>query len=200
MSVYRFSISFINRLVITGLVWLVVLMFVFYGSDALYSAPAPDKPAYDIAAGDTVAQLQAAETAPSPAHPALAERLQHADAAQGAKIFRQCVLCHTALQNGPDRIGPNLWHVVGQPVASARHFNYSRAMQNFAKQGHVWSFATLDAYLAAPARVVPGTIMPFAGIKDEQERADLLLYLESLSDKPAERLPVEKVKNNGSPQ
>jgi len=195
MSAHCFRISFFNRLLVAGLVWVVVLMFVFYGSNALYSVPAPDKPGYDIAAGDDLKQTG---TATPPIHFAFAGRLQKADKGQGIKIFSQCAPCHTAFQNGPDRIGPNLWHIVGRPAASASHFSYSRAMQNFAKQGHIWDLAALDAYLAAPDRLVQGTIMSFAGIKNEQERADVILYLNSLSDKPAALPSAGKAKNNGS--
>jgi len=192
---FRFaSVSFINTLIVTGLAWLVVLVVIFYGSDGIYSAPAPVRPAYDIAADDTAGQPQPAAAAPLPARDLLAERLQNADASQGARLFGQCAVCHSAAPDGARRIGPNLWHVVGRRVASSQNFSYSRAMQAFAKGQLRWDLAALDSFLAAPARKIPGTIMSYGGLSNAQQRADLLLYLESLSEHPPHR-PVGQTMN-----
>lgn len=180
----RIRVAFINHLLVSCLGWLVVLMLVVYASNRLYCAGAPDQPAYDIAAVDLSAQARPHQTLQAQADDALADLLRKGDVKRGEKIFSRCALCHTASQNGPDRIGPNLWHIVGRPVASARGFHYSRAMQAFSRPGRIWDFAALNAFLAAPARAVPGTLMSFAGIEDDQERADVLLYLNTLSDKP----------------
>jgi len=93
-------------------------------------------------------------------------------------------MCHSAAKGGTNRIGPGLWGINGRAVAAYEGFSYSAAMQAFAqKQGH-WNLAALNHFLYAPAAAVPGTKMSFAGVQNLRDRADLLLYLQSLSDTP----------------
>ncbi|KAA6205669.1 MAG: hypothetical protein DU429_02045 [Candidatus Tokpelaia sp.] len=103
-----------------------------------------------------------------------------ADKRRGRRIFARCAACHTANAGGGNRLGPALWGINGRPVASAPGFSYSTALKNFAQKQKNWDLAALDRFLYAPAKTVPGTIMFYPGVKDLQERADLLLYLQSL--------------------
>ncbi|WP_338426166.1 c-type cytochrome [Sphingopyxis kveilinensis] len=97
-------------------------------------------------------------------------------AAMGEQIFRRCVACHTIDKGGRHGIGPNLHGVVGAPVAAKPGFSYSGAMK---AKGGVWDEATLDAYLKAPMKDVPGTRMAFAGVIEAADRKALILYLEA---------------------
>ncbi len=97
-------------------------------------------------------------------------------AAMGAQVFKRCVACHTIDRGGANGIGPNLHGVVGRPVASHAGFSYSSAMK---AKGGVWDAATLDAYLEAPMKAIPGNRMAFAGVYDPADRKALLLYLEA---------------------
>lgn len=97
-------------------------------------------------------------------------------AAMGAQVFKRCVACHTIDKGGANGIGPNLHGVVGRPVASHAGFSYSSAMK---AKGGVWDAATLDTYLEAPMKALPGTRMAFAGVYDPLDRKALLLYLEA---------------------
>lgn len=118
-----------------------------------------------------VASFVAAATALAAA-PAYAQ-----DAAEGAKVFKtQCALCHSPLP-GKNNIGPTLFGVVGRTSGQVEGFRYSPANQ---KAHLTWDAATLNKYLAAPRQVVPGTIMTYAGLKDDAKRADLIAYLETL--------------------
>jgi len=99
------------------------------------------------------------------------------DAAAGAQVFKsQCSICHST-QPGRNVIGPSLFGVVGRHSGIIPNFRYSSANQ---ASGLVWTPPTLDRYLAAPRRVVPGTLMSYPGLKDDRERADLIAYLTSL--------------------
>ncbi|WP_336294500.1 c-type cytochrome [Bartonella sp. CB169] len=113
----------------------------------------------------------------------LDRRLQQGDLENGRKIFRQCAMCHASGRNDSNRVGPVLWEVVNRPFAATAGFAYSRVLR--ANSDRKWDFATLDRYLQSPREAFPGTIMSFRGIKNDQDRADLLLYLRSLSDDPA---------------
>ena len=89
----------------------------------------------------------------------------------------------------PNKIGPNLWGVVGRPRASEPGYDYSAAMK--AKSGS-WTFDELNKFLAGPRNYIPGTKMTFAGLSSENQRADIIAYLHTLSDNP---LPLPKAPN-----
>lgn len=97
------------------------------------------------------------------------------DAENGAKVFRTCAACHTVDKGQPHRVGPNLHGLFGRTSGSAEGFRYSPAMKD---AGVVWSADTLKQYLANPRSFVPGNRMPFAGLPKEQDREDLIAYLE----------------------
>ncbi len=94
----------------------------------------------------------------------------------GAQVFKRCAACHTVDKGGANGVGPNLHAVVGRAVASVPGFAYSAAMR---ARGGAWDTSALDAYLAAPAKFVPGNRMAFAGIGEPAERQALILYLEA---------------------
>ncbi|MBB4077191.1 cytochrome c [Bartonella fuyuanensis] len=123
----------------------------------------------------------------------LNSRLQQGNFENGRKIFRQCAVCHTSRRNEAGRVGPVLWEIVNRPLASETGFAYSRALRAHSDQK--WDFVTLDRYLHSPRKAFPGTIMSFRGIKNDQDRADLLLYLHSFSDHPIP-LPMDNNKAN----
>ena len=99
-----------------------------------------------------------------------------ADASAGATIFKKCGACHSIDQGGPNKVGPNLWGVVGRPKGSHEGFNYSKAMQ---EKGGDWTLEDLAAFIHKPKEFVTGTKMLFPGISSPTDLADLLAYLNS---------------------
>jgi cytochrome c len=114
--------------------------------------------------------------------PDLSAVMRVADAGAGRHAARPCLACHSFGKDGGDRAGPNLYGVIGRPVAggSAR-YGYTDVL---ARVGGRWDAATMDRWLADPARFAPGTTMRFPGIADPLERADVIAYLMTLSDHP----------------
>lgn len=100
------------------------------------------------------------------------------DVAKGEKVFKKCMACHT-VGDKTNKVGPYLMGVVGRKVAVAEDYAYSDSMKEFAATGVLWDEATLSAYLENPKSVVAKTKMAFAGIKKEDERADLIAFLKS---------------------
>ena len=98
------------------------------------------------------------------------------DPALGKAQFNKCAACHS-IKEGENKIGPSLHGIVGRPSHSIANFNYSDAMKNY---NVTWDPATLDHYLADPRGVVQGTKMIFPGLKKDDERANLIAYLETL--------------------
>jgi cytochrome c2 len=98
------------------------------------------------------------------------------DATHGKVVFNQCLVCHT-IEPGKWKIGPSLYGVIGRHSATLPGFQYSNAMKAYDK---VWGPDTLNVYLTAPMKQVPGTKMAFAGLAKEQDRKDVIAYLETL--------------------
>nr|CBI80208.1 Cytochrome c [Bartonella sp. 1-1C] len=110
----------------------------------------------------------------------LSDLLKQGDLENGRKIFRQCAICHASKPGESNRVGPSLWEIVDRPFANVKNYSYSKVLR--ANSDKKWDFFTLDRYIQSPRQAFPGTIMSFRGIKNDQDRADLLLYLRSLSD------------------
>ncbi|HUO91871.1 MAG TPA: cytochrome c family protein [Rhizomicrobium sp.] len=99
------------------------------------------------------------------------------NATAGAQVFTRCAMCHSNAKGEGNKIGPNLFGVVGRKAGTVPEFSYSAAMKN---AGFVWTNAKLDAYITSPATVVPGNKMMFPGISSAPQRANLIAYLDTL--------------------
>jgi cytochrome c len=100
-----------------------------------------------------------------------------ADPAAGKAVYTSvCSICHS-VQQGKNLIGPSLFGIVGRKTGTVPGFHYSTANQN---ANLTWDQATLDKYLQSPRTVIPGTIMTYAGLKDDTKRGDLIAYLATL--------------------
>ena len=115
--------------------------------------------------------------------PSIGELMQVADASSGEGLSRACAACHSFDNGGANRIGPNLWDIVNRPIAGAAGFGYSSALS---EMGGDWTYEALDGFLAAPRDWAPGTSMSYSGMRRPEDRANLIAWLRSLSDSPAE--------------
>lgn len=172
----------VNKL-LAGLLGTVFVVFsVGLVSDALFASPAPEKPGFVIEATEEPAEGAAA--GPAELTP-IAELLPAASAEKGAAIFKKCQACHSGEKGGPNKVGPDLWDIVDRPVAEHEGFSYSAGMKDFSKGGsEKWTYDHLYHFLLSPKNYVKGTAMGFAGLKKDEERADVIAYLRTLSDNP----------------
>ena len=99
------------------------------------------------------------------------------DAAKGKKVFKKCKVCHTSKKGGKNRVGPNLFGIVGAKAAASKGYRYSKAMK---ASGLTWDEATLDKFLKKPKKLVKKTKMGFSGLKKDAQRADIIAYLKTL--------------------
>jgi len=97
------------------------------------------------------------------------------DVVAGKQVYAQCAACHSI--DGSHGVGPSLQGVIGRQAGSAPGFRFSRSMKG---AGYPWDAKALDAYIANPQGAVPGNVMPYAGLADAKQRADLIAYLASL--------------------
>jgi cytochrome c len=111
-------------------------------------------------------------------------RAEEANIERGRELFKRCYACHTAYRSEIGEYGLSLWGVVGRRAGAVRKFDYSPEMRAQGRAGLVWTEAALDRFLADPLAMIPGTTMPFPGLKDARDRADLIAFL-----KRAERAP-----------
>ncbi len=157
-----------------------IAMLSGFASEVLVHPKKSEKNAYAVAVpqGAAVAEKGAAAAA-GPA--AIGPLLASADAAAGQGVAKACAACHSFDKGGANKVGPNLFGVVGGPKGHAAGFGYSDAL---VKTGGSWSFDELNKFLHDPKAYAPGTKMTFAGLKKDAERANVIAYLRSLSDSP----------------
>jgi len=164
---------------------LLLTAWVLYGANWIGNAltrvePAPVAEVSEMAAPAAVAETAA--PAPTMAEAAdLPTLLASADAAAGKKVFGKCKSCHDASSGGKNKVGPNLWGIVGAGKAAAAGFKYSGALAGL---GGTWTFADLDGFLASPKTFAPGTRMSFRGVSKPADRAALIAYLNAQSASP----------------
>ncbi len=151
-------------------------------ADEVYASKTPETKGYKIEGvethGDDGGEKQVVEVVPLPV------LLASATEKSGEKIAKRCVACHTFDKDGPNRTGPNLWAIVGAPVAGKDGFSYSGALKAVGAEGRVWDFEKLDAYILNPKGYIPGNSMNFAGLKKPEQRAALIKYLRAQADTP----------------
>lgn len=99
------------------------------------------------------------------------------DAENGADVFRRCRACHDVGENAKNKVGPVLNGIIGRKAGTIEGFNYSDANKKAGAEGWVWTEEKMLEYLLNPRAAMPGNKMAFAGLKDEQDRKDLIAYL-----------------------
>jgi cytochrome c len=169
----------------------IFVLVIKFASESLFEVEKPAKEGYKVEGVVETASNSNTTTAPvEEALPDFGAVLAKADASAGEKIATRCAQCHDWSKGGPDKIGPNLYGVIGRPRATHPGFGYSSAMMG---SHDPWTFELLFKYLKAPAAMVPGTKMSFAGLKSADDRINLLAYMRSWADSPVP-LPAPKGK------
>jgi cytochrome c len=156
-----------------------VILATSFAAGAIFSPKKPEKPGFEIAVKEEAAPGKEAVAAP-PSEP-IEKLLQTASVEKGEAAAKKCGACHTFEKGGPNRVGPNLYGIVGDKKGEGRGFNFSAAMK---AKGGTWTYDDLNQFITNPKGFVPGTAMGFAGIQKDSERADVIDYLHTLSDNP----------------
>jgi len=179
----------INKILGAFLFTCLCLLALNIGAEAVFHPMKPAKPGFEVAV--TEKSGGGGPAAKPEADQPITQLLASADVGKGESAAKKCAACHTFGKGEPNRVGPNLYGVVGRPKGTEGGFAYSDAMK---KKGGNWSFEDLNEFLHAPSKFVPGTKMSFAGLPRGNERADVIAFLNSKSDSPQ---PLPKAADAG---
>ena len=183
-----------NKLAGAALFALLMVFGLSVISDFIFASHSPDPPGFKVVVedGDSGDDKDVADGEED--KPTLAQLLASADVGRGERQFNKCKSCHTSEKGGASKIGPPMWDVVDRPLAAVAGFNYSTALKD---KGGNWTYELLDCFIKNPKKCTPGTKMAYAGLKRDDQRADLIVYLRSLSDDPKPLPEVETAAVDG---
>jgi len=167
----------INKIITAILVTILVIFGIGKISDIIFDKNDENIVAYKVETPEgTSGEANAAET-----NIDLNALFAMADIAHGEKVFKKCKACHSINAGGGNKIGPKLWNVMFRPVGSITDYKYSKALASYGKD---WNWEEMNGFLTKPSKWIKGNKMGFAGLKDEKDRASIILYLNQNSDNP----------------
>ena len=168
----------INKIIAAILVTILVVFGIGKISNIIF-----DKEDKNIVAYKVEAPEGSAVQASTEASVDISALLALGDVEHGKKVFKKCAACHSVNAGGGNKIGPKLWNVMFRPVGAVTDYKYSKALLEYKKE---WSWEEMNGFLIKPSKWIKGNKMGFAGLKDEKDRASVILYLNENSDDPKE--------------
>ena len=168
----------INKIIAAVLVTVLLVFGISKVSDIVFNIEKPDIDGYkvEVKVGSTNAiQASSNNQVDISAFMALGS-LDH-----GKKVFKKCAACHSINEGGGNKIGPKLWNVMFRPVGSISDYKYSKALSSYGKD---WTWEEMNGFLIKPSKWIKGNKMGFAGLKKEEDRASVILYLNENSENP----------------
>ena len=171
-----------NKIIVSIVFAVVLIVGINKIADVIFFVEKPEKSAYQVATVTTAASTVSAETSSGTGD--IMAIFASTSAAEGAKVFKQCLACHSIAEGGKNKIGPALWGVLGRQAGSLPDYKYSKAMAAYGKK---WSFEEMNGFLLKPKDWIKGTKMSYSGLKKEKDRAAVILYMNENTNSP---LPI----------
>jgi len=169
-----------NKIIVSIVLTITLILGINKITDVFYNVKKPEKSAYQVA-NITEAETNADENSKSSDSGNIMAIFASTSSSEGEKIFKKCAACHSIAQGGKNKIGPALWGVLGRNAGSVSEYKYSKAMTAYSRP---WSFKEMDGFLLKPKDWVKGTKMSFAGLKNQKDRAAIILYMNENTDNP----------------
>ena len=173
----------LNKIFASFIIALLIIIAIISIANYLVKPKIPEQQAYKIEipenedTSQTSASSEKTEINAEPVNPILA----NASLNDGQKIAKKCTSCHNFQKGEPNKIGPNLYGIIGSSIGKSVGYAYSEAMANF---GGKWTYEEVGKFLYKPKAYMEGTKMNFAGLKNVEDRANLILWLRENSDNP----------------
>ena len=168
----------LNKIIAAILATVVVVFGINKVTDIIFTPDKPQQSAYKV---EKIEPTLASASSTGQAGVGIKELLAMGTVEHGEKVFKRCSACHMIAAGGKNMIGPNLWSILGKKTGVACCYKYSKALAAYGKE---WSFEEMNGFLIKPSAHIKGTKMAFAGLKKEKDRASVILYMNSKSDKP----------------
>ena len=168
----------LNKIIAAILATVVVVFGINKVTDIIFTPDKPQQSAYKV---EKIEPALASASNTGQAAVGISELLAMGTVEHGEKVFKRCSACHMIAAGGKNMIGPNLWSILGKQTGVASGYKYSKALAAYGKE---WSFEEMNGFLIKPSAHIKGTKMAFAGLKKEKDRASVILYMNSKSDKP----------------
>ena len=168
----------LNKIIAAILATVVVVFGINKVTDIIFTPDKPQQSAYNV---EKIEPTLASSSNTGQAAVGINELLAMGTVEHGEKVFKRCSACHMIAAGGKNMIGPNLWSILGKQTGVASGYKYSKALAAYGKE---WSFEEMNGFLIKPSAHIKGTKMAFAGLKKEKDRASVILYMNSKSDKP----------------
>jgi len=171
-----------NKILVSIVLAVILVVGINKVTDLIFYVEKPEKSAYQVESVTTVAETTASETSSDNTEAKnIMTLFASVSATDGEKVFKKCAACHSIAKDGVNKIGPALWGVLGRKAGAVSDYKYSKAL---AAHGKSWSFEEMNGFLIKPKDWIKGTKMSFAGLKNADERAAVILYMNQNSDNP----------------
>ncbi len=169
-----------NKIIVSIIFAVILVLGINKITEKIFYVDKPDKSAYQVVSVEADESTTSIEIDPSDSGNIMA-LFASTSLEEGEKIFKKCAACHSIAKGGGNKIGPALWGVLGRKAGALSDYKYSKSM---AAYGKPWSFEEMNGFLIKPKDWIKGTKMSFAGLKNEKERAAVILYMNKNSDAP----------------
>ena len=175
-----------NKIIVSVVLAVILVLVINKITEVIYYVEKPEKSAYQVASISTTSSTETNQSSSEKTTSGdIMALFASVSSANGAKVFKKCAACHSITKGGGNKIGPSLWGVIGRKTGSISDYKYSKAM---AAHGKNWSFEEMNNFLIKPKDWIKGTKMAFAGLKNEKDRAAVILYMNEKTDNP---LPLQ---------
>ena len=173
-----------NKIIVSVFFAVILVFGINKIADIIFYVEKPGKSSYEVANVTNTSTTNSESSSENKETGNILELFASVSAAEGEKAFKKCAACHSIAKDSANKIGPALWGVLGRKSGTVSDYKYSKGMIAYGKS---WTFEEMDGFLKKPKDWVKGTKMSFAGIKNDKERAAIILYMNGNTDSP---LPI----------
>ena len=171
-----------NKIIVSIVFAIILVIGINKITDVIFYVEKPEKSAYQVSGITTTASTMTSETSSESSQGGdIMALFASVNAADGAKIFKKCLSCHSIEKGKPNKIGPNIFGVLNRKAGSVSGYKYSKAMLAY---GKIWSFEEMNGFLTKPKDWIKGTKMSFIGLRSAKDRAAVILYMNENTDSP----------------